>query len=125
MKEEILYLENLVTNQTAGQNLEYVSLALNRGEILGITGSGDSGATALADVLLGRLNLSGGTLCLEGRNIVCDSPARAREYGIYGISYGSATISGMSVSENMNVLRPFRRQDYLIWNRRIDRKSVV
>ena len=50
MKQEILYLEQIVTAQPSGQNLEYVSLSLRTGEILGVTGISESGASVLADV---------------------------------------------------------------------------
>ena len=55
MKQEILYLEQIVTAQTSGQNLEYVSLSLRVGEILGVRGISESGASVLADVLGGTL----------------------------------------------------------------------
>ena len=55
MKQEILYLEQIVTTQPSGQNLEYVSLSLRAGEILGVTGISESGASVLADVLCGKL----------------------------------------------------------------------
>ena len=55
MKQEILYLEQIVTAQPSGQNLEYVSLSLRVGEILGVTGISESGASVLADVLCGKL----------------------------------------------------------------------
>ena len=47
MKQEILYLEQIVTTQPSGQNLEYVSLSLRAGEILGVTGISESGASVL------------------------------------------------------------------------------
>ena len=47
MKQEILYLEQIVTAQPSGQNLEYVSLSLRAGEILGVTGISESGASVL------------------------------------------------------------------------------
>lgn len=121
MKEEVLYLENLVTDQPSGQNLDYVSLSLNRGEILGITGLSDSGISALADVLVGLLRPCSGSIYLDGDRVFYDSEAGARARGIYGISYGSATISGMSVAENLNVLREFRWHDFII-PRRVNRE---
>ena len=59
MKQEILYLEQIVTAQPSGQNLEYVSLSLRAGEILGVTGISESGASVLADVLCGKLARGG------------------------------------------------------------------
>ena len=71
MKQEILYLEQIVTTQPSGQNLEYVSLSLRAGEILGVTGISESGASVLADVLCGKLCPASGTIYLDGFVFFC------------------------------------------------------
>lgn len=58
------------------------SFALRRGEILGITGLSDSGRNELAMALAGHVDISAGTLSLEGREIRVNSPAAAIEAGI-------------------------------------------
>lgn len=118
MKKEALYVENLSTDQSAGQNLEYVSLWLYEGEILGVTGLGDSGTAALADALVGALSPSGGAVYLYGQRVHCPSEEKARELGIFGITYDEAIVSEMSVSENLNVLRGFAWRDLVIRKKR-------
>lgn len=55
MREEALYVENLITEQSDRQNLDRVSFSLFHGEILGITGLNGSGLSTLSDVLTGRI----------------------------------------------------------------------
>lgn len=117
MKDEILCVENLVTNQSAGQNLEYVSLTLHVGEILGITGLGESGISMLADVLTGVLHPSEGRIYFAGERVLYDTEKKARNLGIYGITYEKSVISSMSVSENLNVLRGGPRRNVIIRRR--------
>lgn len=61
MREEALYVENLITEQSDRQNLDRVSFSLFHGEILGITGLNGSGLSTLSDVLTGRIPLRSGT----------------------------------------------------------------
>lgn len=114
MKDEVLYIENLTTDQSAGKNLEYVSLTLNAGEILGVTGVGDSGTSALADALVGRLRPSGGRIYLHGKHAAYHTKGKARELGIFEITYDAAIVSDISVSENLNVLREFSWRNFVI-----------
>lgn len=81
MKQEILYLEQIVTAQPSGQNLEYVSLSLRAGEILGVTGISESGASVLADVLCGKLCPASGTIYLDGVPVSYRSENEARQAG--------------------------------------------
>lgn len=104
MREEVLYAENLATEQANQQNLEYVSFSLLRGEILGITGLNGSGLSTLADVLTGRTPLCGGTLYVGGRPVSLFSREQAKAEGIYEVSYSLSMIPTLSVSENLNVL---------------------
>ena len=105
MNREILYLEHLVTTQTSGQNLEYISLSLREGEILGVTGVSESGMAVLADVLCGRVIPSAGAIYLDGNRVRYASTAEARRLGIYEITYQAAVVSDMTAAENLAVLR--------------------
>ena len=104
MREEVLYAENLVTEQIDRKNLEYVSFSLLRGEILGITGLNGSGLSTLADVLTGRIPLSGGTLYVDGEAVSLQSREQAKAEGIFEVSHRLSMIQTLSVSENLNVL---------------------
>lgn len=106
MEKELLYVENLVTNRSFGQNLDYISFPLNRGEIFGITALNGDGLSTLADVLTGRLKPSGGRVFVDGEEVSVYSPERAARLGIQEIREGDALIPHMSVAENLSMLRP-------------------
>jgi ABC-type sugar transport system ATPase subunit len=59
-----------------------ISLALRSGEILGIAGLVGSGRTELALTLFGITPATAGTIRLDGRPVVIDSPRVARNLGI-------------------------------------------
>lgn len=99
MKQEILYLEQIVTAQPSGQNLEYVSLSLRAGEVLGVTGISESGASVLADVLCGKLCPASGTIYLDGVPVSYRSENEARKLGIYEITHQASVVNGMTAAE--------------------------
>ena len=123
MKQEILYLEQIVTAQTSGQNLEYVSLSLRVGEILGVTGISESGASVLADVLCGKLCPASGTIYLDGVPVSYRSENEARKLGIYEITHQASVVNGMTAAENLVVLRGFSWKNLFLHRKNIDELS--
>lgn len=107
MGEEILYLRNVTADRRLGKKLDYVSLSLRRGEILGVTGLEDSGVYDLADVLTGTLIPDSGEVYLEGEKVCYDSREGARRLGIYNISVRDCAVPFMSLSDNLNLLSRF------------------
>lgn len=123
MKQEILYLEQIVTAQPSGQNLEYVSLSLRAGEILGVTGISESGASVLADVLCGKLCPASGTIYLDGVPVSYRSENEARKLGIYEITHQASVVNGMTAAENLAVLRRFSWKNLLLRRKNIAEMS--
>ena len=123
MKQEILYLEQIVTAQPSGQNLEYVSLSLRAGEILGVTGISESGASVLADVLCGKLCPASGTIYLDGVPVSYRSENEARKLGIYEITHQASVVNGMTAAENLAVLRGFSWKNLFLHRKNIDEMS--
>jgi ABC-type sugar transport system ATPase subunit len=66
----------------AGGRFSGVSLALRRGEILGVAGLVGSGRTELARALFGAEPLASGTVALDGRPLRIRSPSHAIAAGI-------------------------------------------
>ncbi len=62
--------------------VEDVSFAVRRGEILGIAGLVGSGRTELALTIFGIAPATSGEILVEGAPVVIDSPRRARDLGI-------------------------------------------
>lgn len=114
MREEVLYAENLVTNQTNGQNLDYVSFSLNTGEVLGISGLNGDGLSSLSDVLTGVLKPVSGSIYLNGEKVSLESPEKARQMEIYEIKDSLSVVPYMTVAENMNVLCPHSWRKFFI-----------
>lgn len=123
MKQEILYLEQIVTAQPSGQNLEYVSLSLRVGEILGVTGISESGASVLADVLCGKLCPASGTIYLDGVPVSYRSENEARKLGIYEITHQASVVNGMTAAENLAVLRGFSWKNLFLHRKNINEMS--
>jgi ABC-type sugar transport system ATPase subunit len=104
VREEALYAENLITKQANQQNLDRVTFSLSNGEIFGITGLNGSGLSTLADVLTGKIPLSGGTIYVWGNKVRLGSREQANAVGIYDVRHSISIIPTLSLSENLNVL---------------------
>lgn len=63
-------------------NVEGVSLALRRGEILGVTGLADSGRNELAMALAGVMAIGRGKMLVDGTEVRLNSPSDAIRHGI-------------------------------------------
>jgi len=66
----------------AAPDIKDVSLTINRGEILGITGLVGSGKSTLAKVLFGLLKPHAGEIHLDGSRVTIKSPRYAMKLGI-------------------------------------------
>jgi ribose transport system ATP-binding protein len=81
-----------------------VSLAVRRGEILGLAGLIGAGRTELARALFGVDPLIAGTIRLDGREIMTRSPAEAIAHGIYLIPEDRkrfGVLLDLSIAENI------------------------
>ena len=101
----------------------YVSLSLRAGEILGVTGISESGASVLADVLCGKLCPASGTIYLDGVPVSYRSENEARKLGIYEITHQASVVNGMTAAENLAVLRRFSWKNLLLRRKNIAEMS--
>jgi ABC-type multidrug transport system fused ATPase/permease subunit len=76
-----------------------VSLAVRAGEKIGIVGSSGAGKTTLADVVLGLLRPTGGTLCVDG-TVLTDNNIRAWQQRV-GYVPQDIFLTDSSVAENI------------------------
>ena len=114
MKKEILYVEQLTTDQSSSQNIDHVTFSLEQGKILGITGLHNSGIMALAGALSGEIPICHGTVYLEDAPVKLTSRTQANQLGIFHITQELAVIPTLTVSENMNILRMQNRQNLIL-----------
>ncbi|MFP1916801.1 ribose ABC transporter ATP-binding protein RbsA [Lonsdalea quercina] len=93
-------------DRVSGPGVQPVSFTLREGEILGVSGLMGAGRTELMKILYGALPRTGGTLTLEGRDVVTRSPQDGLANGIVYISEDrkrDGLVLGMSVKENMSL----------------------
>jgi branched-chain amino acid transport system ATP-binding protein len=83
--------------------LRDVSLALGRGEILGLIGPNGSGKTTLVNAVSGFTPLSGGEVRLDGRVVSDMRPHRLARHGIGRTFQGGRVFGGLSVAENVEL----------------------
>ncbi len=86
------------------QVLHGINLALRAGEIYGLLGPNGAGKTTLMRAITGRLRLTGGTVLIDGRNLITDRRARQ------AVGYVPQDISiypHLTVAENLQVLARF------------------
>lgn len=80
-----------------------VSLALRRGEILGLIGPNGAGKSSLLAALGGQLRTRGGSIRLQGRDITATSPQMRARHGISRTFQTTSEFDAMTVFENLLV----------------------
>jgi ribose transport system ATP-binding protein len=90
-----------------GHHVRGCSLALRRGEILGIAGLVGSGRTEMARLIFGADPIAGGEILLDGTRLKINSPKCAIEAGIVYLTEDRKTLGlfqDMSVHDNINTI---------------------
>jgi rhamnose transport system ATP-binding protein len=86
--------------------LHNISIQVRAGEIVGLAGLVGAGRTELANVLFGITPPDRGSIRIEGREVVIDSPARAIELGLAYVPEDRrrhGVVLKMSVEENITL----------------------
>ena len=109
-----------VEDFAVGRQVRKVSFALQRGEIVGVTGLLGAGQNALGRALFGLMPEVSGVVRVGGRPVLITSPRRAIDLGIGLLTEHRKTeglVLDMSVRENITLpsLRNFRR--WLLFHR--------
>lgn len=96
----------LEVKNVSGEGVNDVSLTLDRGEILGISGLMGAGRTELMKVIYGALPKESGDVLLNGKPVNAKSPQEGLASGIAYISEdrkGDGLVLSLSVKENMSL----------------------
>lgn len=78
-----------------------VSLEIRHGEILALLGENGSGKTTLMNMLSGIYYPDGGEICVNGREVIIDSPRDAFDLGIGMIHQHFKLVDVLTAAENM------------------------
>ena len=90
--------------------LSDVSLALRRGEVLGVVGDNGAGKSTLMKCLSGLHPPSAGEILVEGRPVRLSSPADARALGIEMVYQDLALAGNLRIDENIFLGRELTRR---------------
>lgn len=96
----------LQVSHLSGPGVTDVSFSLRKHEILGVAGLMGAGRTELMKILYGAARRSGGSICINGREVNIRSPQDGLAAGIVYISEDrkrDGLVLGMSVKENMTL----------------------
>ncbi len=101
MAEEILRLDGLSKSFFGVEVLHAVSLALHRGEILGLVGENGSGKSTTMNILGGIHQADAGSITLDGRSYRPTGPRDAQEAGLAFIHQELNLFENLSIEENI------------------------
>ncbi len=101
MPDPLLQVEHLAKDFPGGRVLDELSLALDRGQILGIVGENGAGKSTFVKILAGIHAPTAGALHLDGRPVHFRSPAQARQAGIALVPQEFDLVPALCVYENV------------------------
>ncbi|MFA7533561.1 MAG: ABC transporter ATP-binding protein [Tissierellaceae bacterium] len=113
--EPILEIESLSHEGEKGEkSLNDISLTVNSGEVLGIAGVDGNGQKELAEVIVGLMKASSGTILLDGKDITENTIEEIVKMGVGYIPedrHKRGLILDFSVSENL-ILKDYYKKPY-------------
>jgi len=99
----MLEVRDLVAGYGEARALWGISFEVAQGELLCVVGPNGAGKTTLVNTLAGLLQLQGGRIAMEGRDISRLAPHRFCEAGIALVPEGRRLFTGMTVAENLDI----------------------
>jgi simple sugar transport system ATP-binding protein len=105
----ILELNNISKHFGAIQAVSDVSLHIEPGEVVGLMGDNGAGKSTLVKMIAGNFLPTGGSMKLEGRDVVLHSPVAARRHGIEIVHQDLALCNNLTAAANVFLGREARR----------------
>ncbi|HEY7783497.1 MAG TPA: sugar ABC transporter ATP-binding protein [Pyrinomonadaceae bacterium] len=97
----LLQAANVSKSYDGVDALKGVTFELRAGEVHALIGENGAGKTTLIKIIAGAVAADRGTLKLDGKAIIPNSPRRAKAFGITAIYQEPALFPELSVSENI------------------------
>jgi D-xylose transport system ATP-binding protein len=100
--------------------LDAVSWTLGEGEVVALVGDNGAGKSTMISILNGIVQPDGGTLRLDGEEIMIDSPRHAQDLGIATVFQDLALVNQRDVAANLFLGREPRKFGIVV-----DRRKMV
>ncbi|EJN05917.1 ABC transporter ATP-binding protein [Herbaspirillum sp. YR522] len=106
----ILQVEDLAVAYGHIEAVKGISLSLNEGEITALVGANGAGKSTSLLAISGLVKAQRGRVLLDGRDLLPLSPHRIVESGVVQVAEGRATLTTLTVEENLT-LGAYTRRD--------------
>ncbi len=97
----MLDIDNLTLKYGQSQILNGITLAAQSGEVTAVMGTNGVGKTSLLKALAGRHPFAGGTVRVQGTELMAGKPVQAAKTGIAYVPQGREIFPMMTVTENL------------------------
>lgn len=101
MNTPILELRNATKKYAGVPAIEDVCFSLIKGEVHSLLGENGAGKSTLTKVMAGVVNLTSGTLLINGEETIPKTPAEARALGIAMVFQETSLVPTMTVAQNL------------------------
>ena len=129
-KDVVLDVHKLTIDGSDGKKLlNDISFQLKSGEILGIAGVAGSGQKELCEALAGLMNISGGSILLDGKRIDGLSPREIIKRGV-SMAFipedrlGMGLVGSMDITDNL-ILKTYKNSKGFLLGRKEARKQAA
>ncbi|MGO0788882.1 ABC transporter ATP-binding protein [Herbaspirillum seropedicae] len=109
-KQPILQVEDLAVAYGHIEAVKGISLSLNEGEITALVGANGAGKSTSLLAISGLVKAQRGRVLLHGQDLLQMSPHRIVESGVVQVAEGRATLTTLTVEENL-ALGAYTRRD--------------
>jgi ABC-type sugar transport system ATPase subunit len=99
--EIVLELRDATKRYAGVPAIEGVNFQLKRGEIHALLGENGAGKSTLTKVMAGVVNLSSGSMMVEGQEVQLKTPLDARDHGIAMVFQETSLVPTMTVAQNL------------------------
>jgi simple sugar transport system ATP-binding protein len=97
----ILELTDISKHFGAIHALDDVNLSLERGQVVGLMGDNGAGKSTLVKIIAGNFRPSGGTMRMDGAELILHKPIEARQHGIEIVYQDLALCDNLTAAANV------------------------